>query len=249
MSDARLELWEELCHCGGARKSPDVRMCSCNAPFEAGLICRDCCAGVFLIKSGWRGKFFWGCSMYRKKGCKNTMKFGPPHDSAARARLTGRYRDPAMADYAQISRAGATARSLQSSRADSDLPSDVEVRAWLQSQGMEDMLWNLRTPIGWGFLAWHQAGAEGRVDMCRWLLSRGVGDLINAKSSAGHTALSFCAVHHRTSFRPGTQYIKTAKWLLAHGANPALLEPEDKATLQAMLPGGGSNKRSNMHGP
>ena len=152
-----------------------------------------------------------------------------------------------MADYARISRAGATARSLQSSRTDSDLPSDVEVKAWLQSQGMEDMFWNLRTPIGCGFLAWHIAGQMGRVDICRWLFARGVGDLINAQSEAGHTALSFCVGSHGASYRPGTRYIKTAKWLLAQGANPALMTPKDKATLQSMLPAAVYNKRSNMH--
>ena len=80
--DNRLALWEKLCTCGGERKSPDVRMCSCSAPEEAGLGCDKCSAGVLLIKQGPRG-FFWGCSMFKKKGCKFTKKFGAPHDGRA----------------------------------------------------------------------------------------------------------------------------------------------------------------------
>lgn len=83
--DCRLDLWEALCTCGGERKAPDVRMCRCLAKFDAGLGC-DCNRGVLLIKSGPRGPF-WGCSTYKKKGCKLTKKFGPPYDAEARREL------------------------------------------------------------------------------------------------------------------------------------------------------------------
>lgn len=259
MSDARLELWEELCHCGGARRSPDVRMCRCRAPDEAGLRCGACWSGVFLIKSGWRGNF-WGCSMYKRRGCKNTMKFGPPYDAAARARLSGRYRDSAVADdsYARKSRAATTAHALQSARAHSDTPSDAEGRAWLVSEGMEEMLCNLRSPAtkgyGRGCLAWHAAGMDGRVDMCRWLLSRGMGDLINERNSSGETALSYCVLSHSVEYRPmiaghdDTRYAETAKWLLAHGADRDTVHEKYKDTLVSMLAiDGGLNKRDNTH--
>ena len=84
--DARLELWERTCQCGGARKSPDVRMCRCPAAQDAGLGCKGCGAGVLLMKDGGRGTF-WGCSNYNKSGCKFTRPFGAPHDSAAAAAL------------------------------------------------------------------------------------------------------------------------------------------------------------------
>ena len=88
--DCRLDLWETLCQCGGARyHSPDVRMCQCGAALDAGLVCQGVgCGGggVLLIKSGPRG-IFWGCSKYRKKGCKFTKRFGPPYDREARVQL------------------------------------------------------------------------------------------------------------------------------------------------------------------
>jgi ssDNA-binding Zn-finger/Zn-ribbon topoisomerase 1 len=86
--DARLDLWETLCTCGGARKSPDVRMCRCLAPAEAGLDCGGCGQGVLLIKtSSTTGNTFWGCSMYKKVGCHFTCPFGPPHDRQAAQQL------------------------------------------------------------------------------------------------------------------------------------------------------------------
>jgi hypothetical protein len=84
--DCRLDLWEAICTCGGERKSPDTRMCRCLAVGDAGLACSGCNAGVLLIKDGPRGNF-WGCSQYKKHGCKFTMRFGPPHDAAAGRRL------------------------------------------------------------------------------------------------------------------------------------------------------------------
>ena len=89
MTDARLELWEELCTCGVANKaSPNVRMCRCVAPFDAGLDC-DECQGVMLIKQARNtGHLFWGCSNYSKDGgCKHTMRYGPPYDRAAAKQL------------------------------------------------------------------------------------------------------------------------------------------------------------------
>lgn len=81
--DCRLDLWEAACQCGGAREhSPDVRMCRCGAALDAGLVCQGCGGGVLLIKSGPRGNF-WGCSNYKKRGCKFTKRFGSPHDSEA----------------------------------------------------------------------------------------------------------------------------------------------------------------------
>eukprot|EP00986_Skeletonema_menzelii_P017209 scaffold18301_cov79-Skeletonema_menzelii.AAC.3 len=84
--DCRMDLWETVCRCGGAREhSPDVRMCRCGAALDAGLVC-GCRRGVLLIKSGPRG-FFWGCSLYRKEGCKYTKRFGPPYDREAGIQL------------------------------------------------------------------------------------------------------------------------------------------------------------------
>jgi len=81
--DCRLDLWEAACQCGGAAKhSPDVRMCRCGAALDAGLDCQGCGGGVLLIKSGPRGNF-WGCSNYKKRGCKFTRRFGSPHDAKA----------------------------------------------------------------------------------------------------------------------------------------------------------------------
>ena len=81
--DCRLDLWEAACQCGGAAKhSPDVRMCRCGAELDAGLDCQGCGGGVLLIKSGPRGNF-WGCSNYKKRGCKFTKRFGSPHDAKA----------------------------------------------------------------------------------------------------------------------------------------------------------------------
>ncbi len=81
--DCRLDLWEAACQCGGAAEhSPDVRMCRCGAALDAGLDCQGCGGGVLLIKSGPRGNF-WGCSNYKKRGCKFTKRFGPPHDAKA----------------------------------------------------------------------------------------------------------------------------------------------------------------------
>ena len=85
--DCRLDLWEETCRCGGERKAPDTRMCSCPAVYEAGLSCNGCNAGVLLIKGGPPRGFFWGCSQYKKRGCKYTKRFGPPHDRAAAQQL------------------------------------------------------------------------------------------------------------------------------------------------------------------
>jgi ssDNA-binding Zn-finger/Zn-ribbon topoisomerase 1 len=86
--DARLDLWEALCTCGGARKSPDVRMCRCLAHAEAGLDCKGCGQGVLLMKtSAATGNIFWGCSMYQKAGCHFTTRFGPPHDQQAAQQL------------------------------------------------------------------------------------------------------------------------------------------------------------------
>ncbi|KAL7531289.1 hypothetical protein ACHAWF_003705 [Thalassiosira exigua] len=84
--DCRLDLWEALCTCGGERKAPDVRMCSCPGAYDAGLGCEGCNAGVLLIKSGPRGNF-WGCSQYKKRGCKFTKRFGSPHDAEAARQL------------------------------------------------------------------------------------------------------------------------------------------------------------------
>jgi len=91
-SDARLELWEALCTCGRAKKfSPDVRMCRCDAPDKAGLDCKRCNRGVFLIREATsgphKGEYFWGCSNYSSLGCKNTIPYGPPHDRAASINL------------------------------------------------------------------------------------------------------------------------------------------------------------------
>ena len=85
--DCRLDLWEETCRCGGERKAPDTRMCSCPAVLNAGLGCNGCNAGVLLIKGGPPRGFFWGCSQYKKRGCKYTKRFGPPHDRAAAQQL------------------------------------------------------------------------------------------------------------------------------------------------------------------
>jgi len=85
--DCRLDLWEETCRCGGERKAPDTRMCSCPAVYNAGLSCNGCNAGVLLIKGGPPRGFFWGCSQYKKRGCKYTKRFGPPHDAAAAQQL------------------------------------------------------------------------------------------------------------------------------------------------------------------
>jgi ssDNA-binding Zn-finger/Zn-ribbon topoisomerase 1 len=83
-TDDRLALWEELCACGaGERHSPDTRMCNCSAVFDAGLDCKGCKAGSMLIKEGRGGRLFWGCSRFRKDGCKHTLPFGFPHDRAA----------------------------------------------------------------------------------------------------------------------------------------------------------------------
>ena len=71
MSDARWTLWEETCRCGGA-DTADPRMCRC--PASDHLQC-DCGRGVLLPKSGPRGNF-WGCSMYKKTGCKLTKPWG-----------------------------------------------------------------------------------------------------------------------------------------------------------------------------
>ena len=88
--DCRLDLWEAACQCGGAAEhSPDVRMCRCGAALDAGLDCQGCGGGVLLIKSGPRGNF-WGCSNYKKRGCKFTKRFGPPHDAEAAAILAQR---------------------------------------------------------------------------------------------------------------------------------------------------------------
>lgn len=84
--DCRMDLWEQTCTCGGERKAPDVRMCSCLAWLNAGLGCDGCNAGCLLIKSGPRGNF-WGCSMYKKKGCKFSRPFGHPHDAEAARKL------------------------------------------------------------------------------------------------------------------------------------------------------------------
>ncbi|KAK1732829.1 hypothetical protein QTG54_016541 [Skeletonema marinoi] len=81
--DCRLDLWEAACRCGGAAEhSPDVRMCRCGAALDTGLDCQGCGGGVLLIKSGPRGNF-WGCSNYKKRGCKFTKRFGSPHDAKA----------------------------------------------------------------------------------------------------------------------------------------------------------------------
>jgi ssDNA-binding Zn-finger/Zn-ribbon topoisomerase 1 len=82
--DARLDLWEALCTCGGALKSPDVRMCQCLATAKAGLNCQQCGLGVLLIKTSATGKTFcWGCSLFKKAACHFTSPFGPPHDRQA----------------------------------------------------------------------------------------------------------------------------------------------------------------------
>jgi ssDNA-binding Zn-finger/Zn-ribbon topoisomerase 1 len=81
--DCRLDLWETLCRCGGAAEhSPDIRMCQCGAAYDAGLQCDGCGCGVLLMKSGPRGNF-WGCSQYKKRGCKFTKRFGAPYDREA----------------------------------------------------------------------------------------------------------------------------------------------------------------------
>jgi len=41
-----------------------------------------CGCGVLLPKTGPRG-LFWGCSMYKKRGCKFTKHYGPPYDRDA----------------------------------------------------------------------------------------------------------------------------------------------------------------------
>jgi ssDNA-binding Zn-finger/Zn-ribbon topoisomerase 1 len=88
LGDSRLDLWEALCTCGGARKSPDARICRCMAPTEAGLDCRGCGQGVLLMKrASASGNIFWGCSMYQKAGCHFTTQFGPPHDQQAAQQL------------------------------------------------------------------------------------------------------------------------------------------------------------------
>ena len=38
------------------------------------------------MKKGPRG-YFWGCSLYKKRGCKFTKRFGPPHDAEAARQL------------------------------------------------------------------------------------------------------------------------------------------------------------------
>jgi hypothetical protein len=82
--DCRLDLWETICRCGGAAEhSPDIRMCQCGAAYDAGLQCDGCGCGVLLMKSGPRGNNFWGCSQYKKRGCKFTKRFGAPYDREA----------------------------------------------------------------------------------------------------------------------------------------------------------------------
>jgi ssDNA-binding Zn-finger/Zn-ribbon topoisomerase 1 len=86
MLDARFELWEATCTCGGANTG-DLRMCRCmsylSPAVDLGCVCHR---GVMLPKDGPRGTF-WGCSLYKKVGCKHTKPFGPPHDDRARAAL------------------------------------------------------------------------------------------------------------------------------------------------------------------
>ena len=65
--------------------SPDVRMCRCGAALSR---CRIRLwwlwrgSTILLIKSGPRGNF-WGCSNYKKRGCKFTKRFGSSHDKDA----------------------------------------------------------------------------------------------------------------------------------------------------------------------
>ena len=62
-------------------------MCQCGAAYDAGLQCDGCNSGVLLMKSGPRGNNFWGCSQYKKRGCKFTKRFGAPYDRDAAIQL------------------------------------------------------------------------------------------------------------------------------------------------------------------
>ena len=117
MNDARFELWDARCTCGGANTG-DLRMCRCMC-YLADDIALGCpgttCGGVMLPKDGPRGTF-WGCSMYKKEACKHTTPFGFPHDARARAALgieiaraaaeKARVQDPVEKEWKQTCRCG-----------------------------------------------------------------------------------------------------------------------------------------------
>ena len=152
--DARLELWEELCTCGGSRKSPDVRMCRCLAPSQAGLDCQGCGRGVMLIKSSaTTGHMFWGCSNYKKGGCKFTKRFGPPYDRDA-ARQLERIR-------------GAKKRKLEAEQAELECivdPHELEWRSYCRCDGAKNLNTfecYMQSEGGCGFLALCPKCGEG----------------------------------------------------------------------------------------
>ena len=100
MTDARFELWEARCRCGGAQTA-DLRMCCCacylDDDIDLGCACQR---GVMLPKDGPRGTFL-GCSLYKKEGCKLTKPWGSPHDGRAR-RALGEKLERDAAEQAQI---------------------------------------------------------------------------------------------------------------------------------------------------
>lgn len=65
-----------------------------------------------------------------------------------------------------------------------------------------------------GHTLWHEAGRQGRTDICRFLAAQGLGAEINVGSEAGGTPLD-SAIFWRNE--------ETARWMVANGADVAAM--------------------------